>query len=63
MRTLETKTEGMSSRSVKELLSVARVSLEEEDYGSSVFQFLDILKIFLVNYCVVLIVLAIAVSN
>ncbi|MDC0189624.1 methyltransferase [Rhodospirillales bacterium] len=44
MRKVETKTEGRSSRPVKELLSIAQVSLEEEDYGSSVFQFLNILK-------------------
>ena len=29
---------------MKELLSIAHVSLEEEDYGSSVFQFLNILN-------------------
>ena len=44
MRTVETKTESRSRGSVKELLSVAHVSLEDEDYGSSVFQFLNILK-------------------
>ena len=44
MRKVETKTEGRNSRSVKELLSIAHVSLEEEDYCSSVFQFLNILN-------------------
>jgi len=45
MSKVETKTKGKSSRSVKDLLSIAHVSLEEEDYGSSVFQFLNILKL------------------
>ena len=44
MRKVETKTEGRNNRSVKELLSIAHVSLEEEDYRSSVFQFLNILN-------------------
>jgi predicted TPR repeat methyltransferase len=44
MRKDETKIEGTCGRAVKELLSIARVSLEDEDYGASVFQFLNILK-------------------
>ena len=44
MRKDETKIEGKCGRDVKELLSIARVSLEDEDYGASVFQFLNILK-------------------
>ena len=44
MRKDETKTEGKCGRAVKKLLSIARMSLEDEDYGASVFQFLNVLK-------------------
>ena len=44
MRKVETKIEGTSGRAVQELLSIARMSLEDEEYGASFSQFLNILK-------------------
>ena len=44
MRKDGTKIEGKCGRVVKELLSIARMSLEDEDYGAAVFQFVNVLK-------------------
>ncbi|MFP6760162.1 MAG: tetratricopeptide repeat protein, partial [Rhodospirillales bacterium] len=44
MRKDETKIDGKCGSAVKELLSIARMSLEDEDYGAAVFQFVNVLK-------------------